>query len=191
MPNSKLLVILRHPVDRAYSQYGFYVQRRNYRGSFEEFVVDRPGALKRGFYSQHLKRYLRYFDRSQILALLFEEAVVEVAQTRETLADFLDIAADEFPSAAGSGKVNPSSLPKFQALYGLVTKTGRRLRRWNLEPLVDFVMRTRIPQLLGRGKPLPPLDEGLKQRLSRQYGDEFDELEECMQIDLSRWRSVG
>ena len=91
LPESKLTVMLRHPVNRAYSQYGFFVQRRNYRGSFEDFLAARPRALERGFYSRYLKRYLRHFSRTQILALLFENAVVDTLKTKTVLADFLDM----------------------------------------------------------------------------------------------------
>ena len=188
LPASKLIVMLRHPVNRAYSQFGFYVQRRNYRGSFEDFLAARPGALKRGFYSRYLKRYLGYFDRTQILALIFEEAVNDIFKTKKTLADFLHIAVDKFPPHAGSAKVNPSSVPTFQFLSGCVAMTGCQLRKWHLEPVVDFVMRTSIPRILARGRSLPPLDEKLKQRLSHLYQDEFDELEQCMELDLICWR---
>jgi hypothetical protein len=189
LPESKLIIMLRHPVDRAYSQYGFFVQRRNYRGRFEDFVAAMPRSLERGFYSRFVKRYLRFFDRSQILAMVFEGAVRDVDGTKQRLAEFLDIDADEFSSAAGSRKVNPSSVPRLQFLYGLVAKTGRRFRKWHLEPVVDFVMRTRIPRILAKGNSLPPLDEQLKKSLSQRYDDEFHELERCLQIDLSRWRA--
>ena len=188
LPKSKLIVMLRHPVTRAYSQYGFFVQRRNYRGSFEDFLAGRPRALKKGFYSRYLKRYLRYFDRTQILALVFEDVFIDVFKTKTTIASFLDIAVDKFPSSAGRGKVNPSSVPTFQFLYGFVAMTGRQLRKWHLEPVVDFVMRTSIQRILAKGKSLPPLDEEFKQQLSQSYQDEFDELEQCLQIDLSCWR---
>ncbi len=189
LPDGQLIVILRHPIGRAYSQYGFFVQRRNFRGSFEEFLAERPRALERGFYSRYLERYLRYFDRSRILALVFEDAFADVPQTRKILAHFLDIDEDRFPPAAGSDKVNPSSIPNLRSLSGFVGKTGRQLRRWHLEPVVDLVMRTRIPAILFKGDPLPPLDDGLKRRLSLGYRDEFDELERLMQIDLSCWRA--
>lgn len=188
LPDSKLIVMLRHPVNRAYSQYGFYVQRRNYRGSFEDFVETWPRSLERGFYSRYLQRYLRYFDRSHLLILIFEDAVHDVSKTKRTLADFLDIAEDTFPPAAGKRKVNASTVPAFQFLYGLVAKTGRQFRRWHLEPVVDFVMRTSIPRILAKGDPLPPLDGELKHRMSRLYQDEFDQLEQCMQLDLRCWR---
>lgn len=190
LPGSKLIVMLRHPVDRAYSQYGFFVQRRNFRGSFEDFLAAMPRALERGFYSRYLRRYLRFFDRGRVLALIFEDAVKDVCETKNTVADFLDIAADKFSSAAGTRKVNPSSVPRFQFLYGVVAKTGRQFRKWKLEPVVDFVMRTAIPGLLAKGNRLPPLDGRLKKRISRRYDEEFRELEQCLQIDLSCWRDT-
>ena len=187
LPESQLIVILRHPVNRAYSQYGFFRQRRNYKGSFEDFVAERPESLDR-FYSRSLKRYLSYFDRTQILAMIFEEAFSDIDKMKGTVAEFLDIAVDRFPPSAGSGRVNPSSVPVFPGVSGFVAKTGNRLRRWHLESVVDLFMRSRIPRILSKGDSLPPLDEGLKLRLSDRFHDEFDELERCMQVDLSRWR---
>jgi hypothetical protein len=188
LPESKLIVLLRHPIDRAYSQYGFFVQRRNYRGSFEDFIADYPRALERGLYSRYLKQYLHYFDRSRILALIFEETVSDINTTKKTLAKFLNIDEDRFPPSSGKRKVNPSSIPKFQLLSGFVAMTGRQFRRWHLEPIVDFVMRTGILKLLTKGQPLPPLNVELKKNLSKSYRNEFEELEQCMQINLRSWR---
>jgi hypothetical protein len=74
-------------------------------------------------------------------------------------------------------------------LYGFVVKTGRKLRKKNLEPVVDFVMRLGIQRFLSKGDPLQPLDKELKKQLSQAYYEEFDELEKCLQIDLSSWRN--
>jgi hypothetical protein len=189
LPNSKLIIMLRHPVSRAYSQYGFVVQRGNYRGSFREFLAERPNSLEKGVYSRYLKEYLRFFDRGQILALLFEDVFADVTRAKKTIADFLNIDMNKFPLSVAGGKVNASTVPTHQSLYGLIVKTGRRLRRQNLEPLVDFIMRLGIQRYLSKGSTLPPLDEGLKSQLSQAYQQEFDDLERCMQIDLSTWRN--
>lgn len=188
LPHAKLIVILRHPVDRAYSQYGFYVQRRNYRGSFHDFLAAYPRALKRGFYSRYLIRYLRLFGRSAILPLIFDEVFSDVSGTKEIVAEFLGISADRFDPATGAEKVNPSSIPRFQSLYGIVAMTGRELRKWRLEPLVDWVMRTRLQSILGKGRPVPRLDANVKRELSKAYREEFSALEACMGISLDRWR---
>jgi hypothetical protein len=187
-PGIKLIVMLRHPVSRAYSHYGFTVQRRNYRGSFQEFLSTREKALEKGYYSRYLKNYLRYFDRSQFLALVHEEVFVDINKTKETLGNFLGIDEDQFPGSLAKDKVNASSVPKYQSVYGFVVKTGRRLRRYNLEPVVDFLKRRGIDGLLSKGRSLPPLDQETKKQLSQLYLDEFDELEDCLQIDLNCWR---
>ncbi len=180
--------MLRHPVDRAYSNYGFCVQRWNFRGSFEDFLAARPRMLERGFYSRYIKRFLRYFDRNQLLALIFEEVVVNIPLARQTLADFLEIDVDKFPPSAGSKKVNSSTISTYRSLYGFTTRVAQRLKKWQLHAIVDLGKRIGIPQVLAKGKPLPPLDRESRQRLSRLYQDEFHELEHCLQIDLSCWR---
>lgn len=191
LPRSKLIIMLRHPVQRAYSHYGFVVQRMNYRGSFRDFLDSRPKALEKGYYSRYLKKYLQYFDRTQMLALVFEDVFDDVAGAKVTIADFLDIEPEKFPASAAGSKVNASTVPSHQSLYGFVVKTGRQLRRRKLEPLVDLVMRLGIQRIMSKGNALQPLDPELRDRLSRLYEDEFDELEDCMQIDLSSWRNSG
>jgi hypothetical protein len=189
IPEAKLIIILRHPVTRAYSQYGFVVQRRNFKGSFEEYLDTQPKSLEKGFYSGYLKKYLKYYNRSQILALLFEDATNDVITTKNKLSDFLDIQVNKFPPGAGRNKVNPSTMPKYQFLYGFGSKIVRQLRRWNLEQIVDLVMRTNIQRILRKGKSLPPLDKNFKAELSQLFHEDFNEIERCMQIDLSAWRT--
>ena len=118
LPDAKLLVILRHPVDRAYSHYGFVVQRRNFRGTFEEFLAERPTMLEKGFYSRYLDRYLARFERERMLALVFERAVRDIDSTRQALSSFLDVPTDRFPSSVD--KVNASTIPRFGSLSSVV-----------------------------------------------------------------------
>ena len=191
LPQSKLIIMLRHPVKRAYSHYGFIVQRKNFRGSFEDFLASRPKMLEKGFYSRYLTQYLRYFDRTQILALLFEEVFLDPRKTQTTIADFLDIDAERFPSSAPNGKVNASSVPKFRSLFRFAKRTGHHLRSWHLEPLVDFMVRLGLLRALAKGKSLPRLEEEQEKELNLLYQEEFDELEQCLQIDLSAWRKQG
>lgn len=188
LPKVQLIIMLRNPVNRAYSHYGFVVQRRNYRGSFEDFLTSRHRSLEKGFYSRYLRQYLQYFDRSQILALIFEDVFNDIPKTKKLLAEFLGISVNKFPSSEGRSKVNQSTVPRYQFLYGSIVKTGRKLRKRNFEPLVDSVKRLGIDRILSQGSSLPPIDEDLKQHLNRMYLNEFVELENCMQIDLSSWR---
>ncbi len=103
--------------DKKYRVVGEISPHYYKRGSFEDFFAARPEILEQGLYSQYIKRYLRYFDRTQILALLFEDAVTNTIKTKAAMADFLDIAPDNFPSSSGGKKVNASSMPKNRFLW--------------------------------------------------------------------------
>ena len=186
LPAAKLLVMLRHPVDRAYSHYGFVVQRRNYHGSFEEFLAARPTMLEKGFYSRYLDRYLRHFARERILALVFERAVRDDDMARRALSTFLDLPVDGFPTSVG--RVNASTVPRFGSLSNVAVLTGRRLRRTRLESVVDLGGRLGVRHALTKGKPLPRLDTDLRTKLSEPYRAEFDELERRFRVDVSCWR---
>ncbi len=191
LPGVRLLLILRHPVDRAYSTYGFTMQRANFRGSFAEFLESRPSVLERGFYGRYLKRYLERFERGRILPLLFEESIAEVDATRNKLADFLGLDASRFPPESGTGRVNRSSAPALGAASGFAIKMGRRLRRRGLEPAVDIARRLGIQRILSKGTPIPPLDDETRRQLGESYSDEFDELESLLGVDLGRWRGTA
>ncbi len=188
LPDVKLMLMLRHPIDRAYSQFGFSVQRRNYQGTFGDFLGSRPKALETGFYSLHVKRYLDRFDRAQILPLVFEETFADTNGARRRVADFLGIAAERFPAVASYRRVNASTVPTFAAASGITTTLGRRLRRWKLEGVVDLGRRLGIQRALFRGNALAPLRADVRRALGGRYAQEFDELERCLDIDLSRWR---
>jgi hypothetical protein len=188
LPNVKMIIMLRHPISRAYSHYGFSVQRGNYRGSFENFIASRPSTLEKGYYSRYLKRYLHYFDRSQLLALLFENVFTDISETKLTLANYLGISAESFPTLT-KDKVNASSVPRFRSFYSFIVKTGRKIRRQNFEAIVDFIKRIGIDKMLAKGRALPPLSEELKKQLSQPYQREIDELEQCLQVDLTCWRT--
>ena len=85
LPHAKLIVLLRNPVDRAYSQYQMRLRRVG-EDSFEEAVDEElarlpsngelPGPekghhafLPRGVYADQLQRWLAVFPREQFLVL--------------------------------------------------------------------------------------------------------------------------
>jgi len=190
LPGVRLILMLRHPVDRAYSQYGFLLQRRNFQGSFHEFLVSRPKALEYGYYSRHAKRFLEYFSRSDLLPLVSEQAFADVPGTCRQLAAFLDVPAGGFEVDNAVTTVNRSTIPRAQRLAGMGVSVARRFRRLGLEPVVDAARRAGVQRVF-RGAAIPRIDPALKAELSRAYGKEFDELEKLLEVDLSSWRAGG
>jgi hypothetical protein len=113
MPHVKLIVLLRDPVDRAFSHYN-YINRR-IKGSFEEAIKkeiegiqkERKKMLKgenyistfyrdysflsRGKYIEQLMAYEKYFNRKQILVLKSEDLFKDPQKVVNQVFEFLNL----------------------------------------------------------------------------------------------------
>src|SRR5436190_128677 len=72
-PEVRLIVSLRHPVDRAYSNYlNDIVAGEVLSGQgFQEALREHPEYVEAGRYAQHLRNYLDLFPREQLLVSIF------------------------------------------------------------------------------------------------------------------------
>jgi hypothetical protein len=190
---TKLILIIRNPIDRAYSWYSLAVLANNYKGTdwalysrgLEHY---QPDVIKWGFYAQALKNYLRYFRKDQILTLVQERAVADVPNAKESLARFLEVELDGFPSKAGYERVNRSYAPKFHLAYGFSSRLALTLREWDLDWIVNFAIRFNIKRVFGEAGPPPPMREESRQYLRSIYEKEIKELELLLDIDLECWK---
>ena len=111
IPDVKLIVILRNPVDRAYSHYHHmkrgtigreFVQNMSFEQYIktEEFInsiCDIPvhftnyRVLKTGIYIDYLQNWFKYYDRKQFLFLCTEDFYENPQQTLDKTFDFLEL----------------------------------------------------------------------------------------------------
>ena len=81
VPNTKLIVLLRDPVDRAYSQGRMNKRRGIEDKSFDEAIHAKPTYLAHGTYARHLKVWKQYFYTDQfhiIQSEIFRQATQDV-----------------------------------------------------------------------------------------------------------------
>ena len=115
VPGVRLIVLLRNPVDRAYSHYHL-LARRGFAPSFEEALKaeqmglfegeddlseearlfrdsNRPPTklLAKGMYVDQLTRWSQFFDEEQLLVLKSEDFYSSTMETLKTVQDFLDL----------------------------------------------------------------------------------------------------
>ncbi len=117
IPQAKLIVLLRHPADRAYSHYQHQVRKEREDRSFEQAVddelkhladpestplhADREQAfaerhfqyVKRGFYAEQLERWFASFPRDQFLIMRAEDLFNDPESVYNRTLDFLGLAA--------------------------------------------------------------------------------------------------
>jgi hypothetical protein len=185
----KLVLILRHPVDRAWSYYGQKIRNGMFRGSFEEFL-EQPQwpVIDQGHYSRYLKRYLQHFDRQQILVLLFEEALSDLATTKRVLANFLGISPSGFGTTDRGDPVNPSYVPRSPLLYGIAFRISKVCRRYDLDWVVNAAKRLGVREAFGATGKLRPMEIETRTHLDRLFQPEISELERLLDRRLDVWR---
>ncbi|RTE08149.1 sulfotransferase domain-containing protein [Paenibacillus whitsoniae] len=120
MPRTKIIILLRNPIDRAYSHYhhavrnlgevvGFeeaiHMEEERLAGEFERFqsnsnynseIFQHYSYLKRGIYVDQLKLWFDLFPKHQILILNYESFFGDLPKSMKAITDFLGVPEFEF-----------------------------------------------------------------------------------------------
>jgi Sulfotransferase domain len=97
IPRVRLIVLLRNPVDRAYSQYHhdtrtMQVSKRTAPRTFEEAIEQQDSSyLSRGIYVDQLLRWFEYFSKEQMLILKSEDFFERPVETLKVVLNFLEL----------------------------------------------------------------------------------------------------
>jgi hypothetical protein len=197
VPEAKLIVVLRNPVDRAYSAFMQYV--RDGREPLDDFARALEAEEERikdnwewiwhyknmGFYYAQLRRYYETFERKQIRVYLYEDlndAPIDVLQDV-----FRYLGVDDTFTPDTSPRYNVSGIPKSKALLTLVKRPN--LIKASLKPLLPTRLRRRISttlQNINLSEPPPPRQE-IRRELIEVYRQDTLKLQDFIQRDLSSW----
>lgn len=96
-PGLRLLVALRDPVERAFSNHLHNIRIGAFRGpdlSFERGLEENPAYVEQSRYAKHLGRWLEYFDFSSFLILLSEDIRADPRAEARRVYTFLGIDPD-------------------------------------------------------------------------------------------------
>lgn len=148
VPRAKLLVLLRHPVERAYSHYQHQVRLGLEELTFEEAlereaerligefekILDDPlyysfnfqnySYCARGMYADQLTRWFKYFSREQFLILQSETFYQDTAREFERVLDFLNLPRWQPPSFPANNQgayetMNPATRAQLVEFFAL------------------------------------------------------------------------
>lgn len=109
----KLIVMLRHPTKRAYSQYWHLVRTGRAMHTFEETLEYAPhSVLDRSMYLQQLRAMLLHIPRERVEIVIFEEFVADTARSIDRICNFLDIPSALLPNEALSTHTNAALTPR-------------------------------------------------------------------------------
>lgn len=199
----RFIVIIRDPVQRAFSNYMHNVrlgrETRSFEQALDEEYDDLPDSRRRwrsyfhdGQYAYILSEWLETFDRDRFLIVLTEDLKVDADALMASIFDFLDV--DTSQSVDTSQRLNAQG-GSFRSAW--LRSFMASPPDWVLSALKQMIPRTTrrsIRQFMDRlnrdnsATPRPSLDPELVQTLRERYEPSVEELEALIDRDLSHWK---
>lgn len=196
IPDAKLIAMLRHPVDRAYSHFLFSVSLgREPIHDFKKALLEENKRIQnnwshnwhykqRGFYSEQIKRYYDIFGKDKIQVYLYEDFIANSVKVVQDIYQFLEV--DNTFSPNTSKRHNTTLVPKNQTVNQLLNRPNP------IKSLLKTLMPSGLRQQLSThlkkknlGK--PKLSKNLRRELIEVYREDILKLENLLERDLSKW----
>jgi hypothetical protein len=189
LPAVRLICALRHPVERAYSDYLMFLRSRGRR--FDPAVELSPDAtwarpdshwMRISRYAEPLERYLHAFPRTQLHVLLFDDLKRHPLQAVQAVYRFLEVDPEFVPDL--NTPHNVGGIPASRVLEGFLTSRALRaaVQPWIPVRAVNWVRRLRTRNL--RAAPLPA---ELKRELTEHFRDDIVKTSELIGCGLEHW----
>lgn len=197
LPDARLVVILRQPAERAYSQY-MHIRRLGWEPhtdfadalAAEEqrrqenwqpvFLYTEPG-----YYFADLQRYFNTFHAEQIRVYLYEEWKEEPVKLLQDLFHFIGVDEDFVPDMRIQHNVG--GLPRSQWLNHWL-RNPTRSKEFLKHLMPRTLQRSLVQTLLRRNLEHPPaFDPALRAELTERYRDDILQVQKLLQRDLSHW----
>jgi hypothetical protein len=193
LPEARLIFILRNPIERAHSQYYFYVYTGRVEPdvAFHEAIRDEHSTfgqdmLACGMYDEQLERFEEYFDRSQMKIILHEDLRERTGEVVQDVYRFLDVDSGFEPDLAA--RPNSTHYPNSRSAYYWIRRLWQPLRRtadrWF--PETADALRSAVRSLLF-SEEKPAMRDDDRAYLRDLYAEPNARLEKRIGRDLSHW----
>jgi Sulfotransferase domain len=195
-PGARLIVSLRHPVERAFSSYLNDVVAGVVPSAtgFEQALQSHPEYVEGGRYARYLRRYLELFPRDQLLVSVFDDARRDPGAAIREIYRFLG-ADPAFRPTMLDRRVAAGRIPRSQRMERALIDTARTFRtRRALRPLWWTAKRSgagdRLRALNTRNGVDGPseLAADVRKGLQRELEPDIADLEQLLQKQFPTWR---
>jgi len=188
-----IIIILRNPVERAFSAYNNLVRDGREKRSFEEGLMleaeridnnwDMMWAYKSvGLYCRQVRKYLQVFSNVHII--LFEEFINDVERHLQLIYKFLDVSINV--NVDTSVTYSYSGAPK-SSLLGLITSRNNKYLYPLRKAAINFFSRAFLEKISRRIYSKSFINENVRNELNDFYLKDVICLEGLLSRDLSIW----
>ena len=197
-PQSKIIIILRDPVQRAFSQYSHFVRDNRELETFEKALKLEEERIamgyefgwhyrKVGLYFEQVNEFIKTFEREKILILFFDDIEKDTRQTLEKICQFLDLDFSLIQNVKLM-KHNTSGKSKSKLLNKLLFKHfGLKNFIKKIFPYGKLVYLKTLLNSLNTDKSFSNQELAISQ-LKKYFHEDIIKLEKLLNKDLSGWR---
>jgi hypothetical protein len=186
-PEMKLLVCLREPAERAFSDYLHKVKNGKINVSFEEAVHQVPSIVERGKYHKYLKPYIERFGRDAVHVGVFDELRSDPDLFVSRVFDFLEVENREVPPHLRK-KIMPAGDPRSFTIAQAAKKVASFMRWMGLRSVVGTVKRSpQIRYVLYRpyqNGERPEMRPETRESLRQTFAPEIRQLDKLLGTDF-------
>ena len=191
IPDAKIIITLRNPIDRAFSHYQMDLKVGRVVRSFADELQDdlrKPDKgwcrsrmyLEHGLYFESVKRFLDVFGAEQVRIYFSQDLHHHRARVLSDVYDFLEV--DPGLPPAADALFNGAKVPRYPRVNYWMYQQG--LKRRSSFALMRRLRRRIAPMLYKRAPKLAASDRAM---LSGFFRDDILKLQDLVGRDLSSW----
>jgi hypothetical protein len=193
IPHAKIIISLRNPVQRAYSQFLMEYHEGNETLPFREALEKDQSRSEKGWgvsfqyvelglYADQVERYINVFGRSKVLVILFEDLVRESAVVMQQVARFLDVDPAGYPESAFDKVHNP--FEESRGRFARVIMRNRPVRKFS-KRVIPQRLRTAVrDRFIFKEGEKPGMDDNIRRMLAQRFAPDLRRLELLLERDL-------
>ncbi len=192
-PHSKIIVILRNPIERTFShwlmglQIGLVKNQNFLDAVMQDYALEKKGwgisytYIELGLYFEQIKRYYDIFPSNNIKIFLFDDLQENAKKVSAELFAFLDI--NLFESIDYNKKYNVTKLPKNAFIKNLIHNKFLKL----LTSPIPTSAKNILKNTLYSQKPIPKLTKYDRESLIPFFKEDIKKLEYLINRNLTNW----
>lgn len=192
-PDAKIIMMLRNPVDRAFSHYlmdlriGY--ETEDFMTALRKDMARNPKGwgisnlyVEIGMYAEQVKRFMDVFPERQLRIYIFDDFKKDPGAVVKDMFSFLGVDPDV--PIDYSQKFNPSFIPKNKIIGKL--NTQKKVKDW-LKSVLPKSVKSKFKKTFYTDKDLPKISAEERRFLADIFHEDVRQLGRLLNRDLSGW----
>lgn len=189
----KIIILLRNPIDRAYSHYTYLIRNGFETRSFEEAISEKGIAewkskrwgfdyLAYGAYANQVAAFKNTFPETKVWLL---EDLKNGNRMISEIFQFLNVSTIDIKRVA---KANPSGIPKNRGVVNLLRRNPiiKTIGK-SLPSSMQQSLKGRRDRLMSKFLEKRPMNPETREKLQRHYREDIARLQEVIGRNLEHW----